>query len=106
MSYGALKRKSRRAERNMSRLCLALCKLSSTTLTPAGQAQLPGLRMAAHKAIQYAFRLRRRLAKVKGNADLPGLSRAKFKRASTVKRIEKLHGSEAALAYLMSITTQ
>jgi hypothetical protein len=78
--------------------------MGAAPLAAADRSRLPVLRKAAQQAVQYSARLRRRLAKARGDAHIPGLARANFKRASTYKRIEKRQGTEAAMSYILALT--
>lgn len=103
MAHKALKRRARTAQQRVSASVGPLSLLSGKPqLTEADRAVLPRLRRAAHQAMQYQHRLKRRQAKREGNVNVPELMRASFKVQSEYKRLQRHQGPEAAHEFLLA----
>jgi len=106
MNYKTLRRRCQRASKRSSTLCLDLALLSRMeVLTTWEKDRLASARKASYKAMQYASRLQRRVAKVTGANYVPQLMRSSFKKKCTFTRIMKTQGAEAAVTYLLGPVT-
>ena len=103
MAHRALKRRARTAQQRVTASVVPLSLLSGKAqLTEADKAVLPRMRRAAHQAMQYQHRLKRRYAKRNGDITVPTLMRASFKVQSAYKRIQKHQGPVAAHEFLLA----